>query len=160
MDEYRILNLYSILEARTNASITALETQTVLDRLRAGNLPPEDAKVIIERLQAILSKCDYLRREPWKGSANPLAGHCYVASEALSHLLKAQGKSGWVAQVAQVHGGPHWWLRHKETGEVLDPTASQFEGPVPYETGKNIGFLTKDPSKRALHVLNKYFKRG
>ena len=38
--------------------------------------PREVAALIAESLT------DDLRRPPWRGSPNPLAGHCYVASEA------------------------------------------------------------------------------
>jgi len=43
------------------------------------------ARAFIKRPAMYLS--DDLRRPPWKGDPNPLAGHCYVASEALYHLL-------------------------------------------------------------------------
>jgi hypothetical protein len=45
-------------------------------------------------------------------------------------------------------GEPHWWLVDAD-GDVLDLTAEQFSTPVPYERGVGIGFLTREPSKRA-----------
>ena len=95
---------------------------------------------------------DDLRRPPYKGSSNPLTGHCYVASEALYHLL---GSRDWVPCNIQHEGGPHWYLKNKVTGEVLDATAGQFETPVPYEKGRGKGFLTKEPSKRAKELLSR-----
>ena len=95
---------------------------------------------------------DDLRRPPYKGSSNPLTGHCYVASEALYHLL---GSRDWVPCNIQHEGGPHWYLKNKVTGEILDATAGQFETPVPYEKGRGKGFLTKEPSKRAKELLRR-----
>ena len=95
-----------------------------------------------------------LRHAKYQGNANPLAGHCYVASEALYHHLGGAA-SGWVPQFIQHEGSPHWYLKHKETGEIIDPTASQFQVPVPYESGTGKGFLTRDPSRRARVVLDR-----
>jgi hypothetical protein len=151
------LNLKSLLEAHAETSITPQETSKVLDRLKAQSGTIADVKAIIARLQGILSGCDSLRRAPWKGKANPLAGHCYVGSEALYYLLGG-AKSNWVPQAISHEGGPHWYLKNKISGEVVDPTASQFQTPVPYEQGKGKGFLTNVPSKRAQEVLRRYFE--
>ena len=95
---------------------------------------------------------DDLRKNPWKGHENPLAGHCYVASEALYHKLGGQ-RSGWVPQFVVHENSPHWFLKHRETGEIVDPTASQFRTPIPYHLARGKGFLTKEPSARAQKVL-------
>lgn len=102
---------------------------------------------------AIQGACtDALRKPQYRGNANPLAGHCYVASEAYYHLRgKAQG---FVPQTIRHEGGPHWYLKHKTTGQVLDLTASQFSSKVPYEKGRGCGFLTRQPSKRAQAVID------
>ncbi len=47
---------------------------------------------------------DDLRRPPYKGNKNPLTGHCYVASEALYHLL---GNMDWVPCNIHHEGSPH-----------------------------------------------------
>lgn len=93
---------------------------------------------------------DDLRRARWKGHPNPLAGHCYVASEVLASLLGSEWKPCFIRH----EGEPHWFLRHRKTGEVLDATASQFKTPVPYDLGKRKGFLTKHPSARARKVIS------
>jgi len=98
------------------------------------------------------SLTDELRRPPWRGSENPLAGHCYVASEALYHFL---GGEPWVPQFVRHEGSPHWFLKNRETGEVLDSTAGQFATPVPYDKARGKGFLTRQPSKRARVVLQR-----
>lgn len=102
---------------------------------------------------------DDLRKPQYRGRENCLAGHCYVASEALYWLLGGP-QSGWVPQNIQHEGGPHWYLKHKISGAVLDPTASQFKTPVPYESGRGKGFLTKQPSKRTQVVLDRVKNGG
>lgn len=107
------------------------------------------AKVIA--VQQALS--DELRRPPWQGTDNPYAGHCYVASEALYHLLG--GKAGGYRPMYIRHeGSPHWFLKDTK-GNVVDPTASQFRTAVPYDDAIGKGFLTDKPSKRAQIVLDR-----
>lgn len=89
--------------------------------------------------------------------ANPTAGHCYHAAEALWHLLGAR-PAGWFPQVYRESDGiTHWWLRH-DNGSIADPTADQYtllgETP-PYARGKGCGFLTLQPSRRAAIVMRR-----
>ena len=49
-------------------------------------------------------------------------------------------------------GSPHWWLVGPDN-KVIDLTAEQFTAPVPYEQGRAIGFLTREPSRRAATVI-------
>jgi hypothetical protein len=104
---------------------------------------------LIARVQAALT--DDLRRAPYKGDPNPLAGHCYVATEALYHLLGPS--AGWAPRVISFpDGGTHWFLQRG--AERLDPTAGQFEGePIPYTRARGCGFLTRQPSRRARVVI-------
>jgi len=89
-------------------------------------------------------------------SAHPLEGHCYVAAEALFHLLGFQWKP--MCAVYEDEGGKatHWWLVNRFTGEIADPTREQYlpDSP-PYHLGKGCGFLTRTPSKRAQIVLKR-----
>lgn len=111
----------------------------------------KESSTTIEMKDAIISALtDDLRRKPWKGNANPLAGHCYVASEALYHLT---GKT-MTPQVIRHEGSTHWYLKDK-SGTIHDLTAGQFKTPVPYHQGKGCGFLTKLPSKRAQIVIGR-----
>ena len=95
---------------------------------------------------------DELRKPPYKGNSNKLAGHCYVASEALYHL--AGGSKHFIPYNVQHEGSSHWYLKNKQTGEVVDITAKQFKTPVPYCHGIGRGFLTKKPSKRTQKVID------
>ena len=90
---------------------------------------------------------DGMRGIVWKGHRNRLAGHCYVASETLYHLVP-----GMKPMHINHEGASHWFLIDAD-GDVHDLTASQFRTPVPYGDAIGKGFLTRKPSKRArLHM--------
>lgn len=93
---------------------------------------------------------------------HPLAGHCYVAAEVLYHRLGGK-EAGWTPATLShetfpeglAAGESHWFLRH-ESGIIADPTAAQFgDQEIPYEKGRGIGFLTKEPSRRAQIVMER-----
>ena len=76
-------------------------------------------------------------------------GQCYPASEAVYHLL-----GGKASGYTPVRGGGHWWLRRPD-GTILDVTAEQYDPEgFDYTIGKGGGFLTRQPSKRAMKILN------
>lgn len=112
-------------------------------------------KQAIRKVQAALSPDLLVGR--WTEQTHPLEGHCYVATEALLHLL---GPGDWKPMVASYvdSGGKatHWWLVNKVTGKRADPTREQYlpEKP-PYHLGRGTGFLTKKPSRRAQIVLDR-----
>jgi len=83
----------------------------------------------------------------------PYEGACYVASQALYHLLGGTEQSTWKPVRLRHEGSMHWWLRGPE-GQIVDLTAEQFLTPVPYEQGVGGGFLTKQPDRRAQMVLD------
>ncbi len=96
-----------------------------------------------------------------RGSHHPLAGHCYVGAEALWHLLDGD-KTGWERMHLATPEGPHWFLQHKKTGTILDPTAEQFPNRPEYEKAKPKGFTVgppdydpTKPSKRAQVVIDR-----
>jgi hypothetical protein len=89
---------------------------------------------------------------------SPLEGHCYIAAEALWHIL---GKDEWKPMCASYIDetgmkATHWWLVHRVTGEIADPTREQYlpDSP-PYHLGTGRGFLTQHPSKRARIVIRR-----
>ena len=113
-------------------------------------------KINPNKLAALIAESltDDLRRPPWRGSPNPLAGHCYVASEAAWHLLGA-ASSGWRPTFIKHQGVSHWYLTNKDNDEILDITAGQFDEAPDYSSGIGKGFLTKAPSKRAATLLKR-----
>lgn len=78
-------------------------------------------------------------------------GNCYVTCEALYHLLGGR-KAGYVPHRVKHEGDTHWYLVLDRT-YIIDPTASQFKTPPPYEKGRGAGFLTKKPSRRARDMM-------
>lgn len=111
---------------------------------------------LARKVKRILRYCDDLRKKPWRGSKNPVAGHCYIASEALFHLMGGSA-SGWKPMFVRVQGMPHWYLQHRD-GRVIDVTAEQFSCAVPRHLAKGKGFLTKNPSKRTQKLLERLWK--
>ena len=111
-------------------------------------------KINPNKLAALIAESltDDLRRPPWRGSPDPLAGHCYVASEAAWHLLGA-ASSGWRPTFIKHQGVSHWYLTNKDNDEILDITAGQFDEAPDYSSGIGKGFLTNAPSKRASTLL-------
>jgi len=116
---------------------------------------------VVRRVQGVLTP-DLLTPK-WRAlaelSGHPHYGQCYVAAEAVYHLLG--GRSRWNSCVlshkswpeGMKEGNTHWFLREKSTGLVMDPTAGQFSYPVDYSRGVNCAFMTQRPSKRARKVL-------
>lgn len=107
---------------------------------------------LIEQVRSVLSTRDDLRKPKYRGMENPYAGHCYVASEALYHLLGGKA-TGYKPMFISHEGEPHWFLTGP-SGEIIDATAEQFNTPVPYERAVGKGFLTAKPSARAQEVID------
>ena len=105
---------------------------------------------LVARVQAYLAKHPELRKPEYHGK-HPLAGHCYVASETLFHLLGGS-KAGWKPVHVRHRNVSHWILTKGKT--ILDATAAQFDTEPEYHNGRGKGFLTKKPSKRSLQVIN------
>jgi len=108
-------------------------------------------RVVQEALSLDLLRTLYQERQA--AGAHPLTGHCYVASEALYHLLGG-ADAGWTPMHIQHEGESHWYLRGPD-GTFLDPTEAQFRNPVPHWHGKGKGFMTSQPSRRAQVVIDR-----
>ena len=96
---------------------------------------------------------DDLRRPPWRGQANPLAGQCYVASEAYFHLIGRE--QGFRPAFLRHEGQPHWFLMQGNHNAVIDLTSSQFQTEPEHRKGLYKGFLTVQPSKRAVVLMER-----
>lgn len=72
----------------------------------------------------------------------PATGYCYIVTEVLWHYGLAEGRPEYLKLP---EGGTHWYLRAAD-GTVTDLTASQFETPPDYSTGKSGSFY---PGKHA-----------
>lgn len=84
----------------------------------------------------------------------PIHGSCYIASEAIYHLLDGPNSDFIkIKRFKMPNGVNHWWIENH--GKIIDLTYDQFDIDVPYEKGVNSSFLTKVPSKRCLTLLEK-----
>ncbi len=110
------------------------------------------------------------------GKRKPRRGNCYVTVESLYHLLGGKDV-GLTPHTLSHEGAVHWYLVwdlsvlhgrplskvanalvsgvHASTRYlIIDPTRSQFKTPPPYHSGRGRGFLTKNPSKRAVAMMD------
>lgn len=87
-----------------------------------------------ERIREFLRGNDDLLKGDY-GGEHPLAGHCYVASQAY-HVLSDRETT---PETVRIDGVTHWYLRDEE-GAVVDLTAEQFDREVPHDEGTPRGF--------------------
>lgn len=78
----------------------------------------------------------------------PTKGYCYIASEAIFHLIP-NCKSFYIKH----ENDSHWFLKYKN--QIIDPTFDQFNILPNYNNAIGKGFLTKSPSKRTQLIINK-----
>ena len=95
---------------------------------------------IVERVQQSiienpprLGKRDVVYAEARK--TKPLAGYCYVATQAVWVLLGGLSSDFRPYVIANDGVDTHWYLMDFD-GNIIDPTASQFEKRIPYEDGR------------------------
>lgn len=97
-------------------------------------------------------------------------GHCYVVSEVIYHFNKDRLdlQPYYIKLRATVtellSDTTHWFLRIEgsksaippyNSMEIIDFTADQFNFNVSYDSGHRNNFLTKEPSKRALELMQR-----
>jgi hypothetical protein len=117
----------------------------------------ETVDEIIPKIRAVLTP-DLLRPKYREHVSNPMYGHCYVASEALYHLLGARSSPFRPYHGKDDTGDVHWWLENTLTGHRYDITADQYYRvgkKPPYDAGRLGSFLTEAPSKRARIVMER-----
>lgn len=79
-------------------------------------------------------------------------GNCYVASEALYHILGGRD-SYWRPMYMRIGNDTHWFLKHGVLSIILDPSVKQFKQKPEYNEARGSGFLTVRPSKRARALI-------
>lgn len=130
-------------------------------------MPGAHPRELLLKVQATLTDdlllAEFRKQRPER--AGRYWGHCAVATEALYHLLGGTRQKTWIPTRAKDDEGiTHWWLRNRDTGEILDPTAEQYRDvgkEPPYKHGQGGGFQSptrdrhgfQNPSVRALKVL-------
>jgi hypothetical protein len=122
----------------------------------------------MELLRVSISKVlspDLLRKD-WRTKAEGehiTYGHCYVAAEALFHLVGGHSSEFKPRYVKYFDASDdmmctHWWLYSIKRNLIYDPTKEQYlhcNLEPPYHNKKTSGFLTIFPSKRAVIVMNR-----
>ena len=122
-----------------------------------------DYQFLIKKIQSVLTP-DLLKGMWNKKFENPLEGHCYIATEALYWMLGGPA-SDWKPYVLSHktfpeslgEGETHWFLKNSK-GDILDPTAGQFEDePILYDRGISNGMMShpKGGSKRAKEIIRR-----
>lgn len=113
---------------------------------------------IILKDKSILT--DELLKPNWKKinikSGIHTTGHCYAASEALYYLI-GKKTSGFIPHVLKIENRTHWFLKNKTTGEILDPTATQFPNGIDYSKGKPQNFMKQ--SIRSIEIMKRVFNK-
>jgi hypothetical protein len=116
---------------------------------RIANTPLE-YQPLVDQVRSKLTP-DLLKPE-YAGGEFP-SGHCYVATEAIYHLLGGAASGLKPVRLRMPDGVVHWWLETPE-GAVIDATHDQYEH-IPYAEGRGGGFYTKQPSKRAQTLMSR-----
>jgi len=111
-------------------------------------------KIIVDNLSDDLLKPKY-RMSPNK---NKYTGHCYVATETLYYLLPDKDKSNYTPAILKINGDTHWFLKNKINKTIIDITQNQYSHVLDYHTSRNAAFLTKNPSKRTLILINRIYE--
>lgn len=118
---------------------------------------------LIKKIQSVLTP-DLLKGMWAKQFDNPMAGHCYAATEALYWILGGPN-SDWKPYVLSHRvwpggldeGETHWFLRNSK-GDILDPTKEQFEDvEIDYDSGIPNGMMNYPVggSKRAKEIIRR-----
>ncbi len=120
-------------------------------------LSPFDASVVVA---SKLPHLQALRRGRYRVCANPLAGMCYVASEAVYWLTEDRKTYAYYFRYGPEKDMTHWFLKD-DRGQIFDVTAGQFSRETlthchNYATRRA---FPKRPSKRTQALLDSV-KRG
>jgi len=93
-------------------------------------------------------------------SQNSYSNHCYIATEALYHLLDENTRKLYTPSILKVNNITHWFLKNKKDGSIIDITKEQFNFDLDYSKSQNKFFLTPYPSKRALILINRVYEKN
>jgi len=106
----------------------------------------------LRQFKVAITNCLRSSRDLLK-KGQPPGAHCYVASEALYHLIGGKG-AGFKPMNIKHEGASHWFLRGPG-GIIIDLTVDQFITIPNYSTARGRGFMTRGPSKRATILMGR-----
>ncbi len=137
-------------ESKTRSRKTSLAAKPLCDL-------PSKGRLLLRKLQDAVSPDLLIDQYRWDWPddlryGHHLDGHCYVVTEAFYH--KFGKEAGYEPYCYKDDEGSHWWLRHKDTGEILDPTVQQLgRRRYHYERGHRQNFMHPSPSERARKLM-------
>lgn len=91
---------------------------------------PEMVFLLRESFKQKLTYHRVFPNEPLIRDCDPATGFCLISSYYIYE--KTGGNSVWDLMQTPAH----WWLRHKQTGDIFDITYTQFNQHFPYDLGK------------------------
>ncbi len=119
------------LKSYDNATRKLMQRAMEIDVQTRGEFSlPEIVYLLRESFKQKLTYRKVYPNEPLKRECEPSTGFCLVSSYYIYE--NTGGDAIWDIMQTPLH----WWLRHKQTGEVFDITYTQFTDPFPYEMGK------------------------
>ena len=148
------MDIYDFTDA-VNRDIKVLDKE---DPPLSENKTINDAiKKVLDNLQLDDLKKKY-RKKHEEENCNELYGHCFVATEVLWELLKEKNTHEFFPHYVFHENCGHWFLKHRQNGDIIDVTAGQFETPVPYhKRGRRSSMMRLDevPTKRTIEFLRR-----
>ena len=114
-------------------------------------------KKVLDNLQLEDLKKKY-RKEHEEEKCNELYGHCFVATEVLWELFKKENIDEFYPHYVFHEDCGHWFLKHRQNGDIIDVTAGQFKTPVPYhKKGRRSSMMRSNevPTKRTIEFLKR-----
>ena len=148
------MNIYDFTDARPKDIIVQ----------NKNKLPLSDNKIINEAIKKTLNNLEIndlqssYRKMHRDGDCNPLFGHCFVATEVLWELLKEQNINEFLPHYVYHEECGHWFLKHRQNGDIIDVTAGQFKTAVPYhKRGRRSSMMRFEeiPTKRTIEFLRR-----
>lgn len=113
---------------------------------------PSELRSLVQRVRSSLTAD--LRSPEFKGWPGRIGGNCYVASEAVYHMMGPRERKRWSPANMKHRGISHWFLL-REDGAICDPTGDKMPGRLEYDKAKRLGFLTTGPSARARELIDR-----
>lgn len=71
---------------------------------------------------------------------NPTYGYCYIVSECIYHYSNNENLIPMCMNLGK-EIGTHWYLKDKETNDIIDFTGEQFDFEIDYNKGIGKGFM-------------------
>ena len=119
----------------------------------APSVPPAPRPSYADRLPHYAAYLEELHKLP---TFNSGYGNCEYVSKALTvNFPELEARKGVFLSVAW-GPRPHWWTRHRDTGEIVDPTAKQHPDgvwfPKSAERYTDLTDMTQREAQEAGHV--------